>query len=389
LNFFNGGKKMKRIFSFLWLLPFLLFAEDNGGLIQTTQKEFAKGELSGVRVTKMDDGEVILSSPSILGSITQAGKLPADLSSLCAVIYDEYLYVIGGYGKDQTGVSAVQYAKIDADGNIGEFKQAPPIPADLYEHQALIWNKTIYVIGGSIIYEEEGQKVDHLRDKVFYTKIKDDGSLEEWEDAPSLPIKLYKHQATIVDGVIYVIGGREPQDKTTSPTKKIFYSLLSPGGMISSWKDMEEVINGEALPIAVSSHGLCSFGNRIYIVGGEGNNRVFSAEPDEIGMIKKGDWREEEGLPYTSLSDSSVVACDGMIIVIGGREEQGTSTILYSRLKADGSLSQWIRSEPLLEERYNHSVCLWKDTIYIIGGSKEGTINNNNIWKIKVIGLNK
>lgn len=129
-----------------------------------------------------------------------------------AVIVKDRLYVIGGFlgGYSVEGdptLSLVQFAQIDANGNLSSWTTTSELPRALRRFAASVNGNRIFVSGGS-----NGTKIaDNERyfDQIWYADVQANGQLTGWQLAERLPTQTYYHRSVILDDKLVVIGGAE------------------------------------------------------------------------------------------------------------------------------------------------------------------------------------
>lgn len=373
---------VKRVFWIAFMITILsgnLFSEEESviPLIQTKEDEFLEGVCDETVVTNMEDGEVRLIPPLACGTWTKTTSLPERLSGFAAVTHKGRLYIMGGRGEGDQSVSTVYMAEIGKEGGLSKFIKLMPLPSDLHEHTAFLWDGKIYVTGGSVFYKESGQEKEHLSSTIYSAEIEEDGTIKEWKIVGNLPYKVFRHQTVIVDGWLYLIGGDMYDEKNgyITTTNKIWHSLIQPGenseGNIGAWKE----ITSSFSPSMVSHTALVT-NRRIYVVGKGDNIYYMDVEDDgSLKMIKD----SEIYLPY-SVSEGGGVIRGGAMIYAGGLSDGvSTSTVLSGRIEPDGEIGSIVTITPLPEPQRGHSVTRWKDFLYIIGG-KDGEDLKKTIW---------
>ena len=88
-----------------------------------------------------------INTDGTVGTWTATTSFPTARYSHTSVAYDGYLYVLGGrYGA--TDLNDVQYAPINNDGTVGTWTATTSFPTARSEHASLVYNGYVYVIGG-------------------------------------------------------------------------------------------------------------------------------------------------------------------------------------------------------------------------------------------------
>jgi hypothetical protein len=116
------------------------------------------------------------------------------------------LYVLGGLDGTGNPTSTVYYASLASDGTVpaapaaGSWATTTPLPQPLFATTAVIFHGRIYVAGGN---DATGTPVA----KVYSARILADGTLDQWETHPDLPVAVAYHQLVTSAGYLYVLGG--------------------------------------------------------------------------------------------------------------------------------------------------------------------------------------
>ena len=138
--------------------------------------------------------------------------------------------------------------------------------------------------------------------------------------------------------------------------------------MISEWKKIGE------LPSARSGHTALIHDDYLYITGGRTNenknflNEVLFTKIDQNGDIEE--WQSSEPLPFKLRGHCAVTAGE-KIYLFGGYDNHDTyETVLTADFKRDGSIENWNLSIPFTGKRDNHTVHLYNNKFYIIGGQR-------------------
>lgn len=166
-----------------------------------------------------------VNSDGSVGSWTAGTALPQHRSRNTTIVLNGYIYIIGGGDSFSTFASTVYYAKLKSDGSIGTWTTSSnALPGARKLHTSVTANGYIYVIGGE---SGSGTRVN----TVYYAKQNADGSTGAWTATTSLPTVLSEHNSIVSNGYLYVIGGNDG----TGYLSTIRYARLNADGTIGSW----------------------------------------------------------------------------------------------------------------------------------------------------------
>lgn len=118
-----------------------------------------------------------------------------------------YIYVLGGEyvsGTTACQYQTVEYAKINSDGTLDQWKMTSPLMIKTDSCAAFIYNNYVYVVGG------------YCCSKIQYAAIHEDGSLGPFNYCSvNTPYYSYQPNVFVVDGDIYYIDYQNHIYKTT------------------------------------------------------------------------------------------------------------------------------------------------------------------------------
>lgn len=173
------------------------------------------------------------------------------------VAYD-YIYAVGGF--NGTFLDSVERAKINPDGSLGEFEYAPTLKVPRYIHSSVLVGDFVYVMGG------HKKLTGGAYNEVEYARILEDGSLSEWTLTSPINIARYDGYAVAYKNYIYYVGGYDGKS-----LKEVEMARILEDGSLSPWKVVSE------LSIARNAAPAFVYGNKIYSVGGSNNGRFLSS----------------------------------------------------------------------------------------------------------------
>jgi hypothetical protein len=200
------------------------------------------------------------------GSISQWYKnpysLPAAIAGHASLIYNGYLYTIGGY--DGAVTSSVFYAPLTAS-SAGNWTTTTPLPSALRYMGAAASNDRLYVLGGNM-----GSTAN--TSTVLYAPINSTGSLGNWKITTALPTTLRSFGTYLYNGFLYTTGG-EMGGATPTPTSSVFYASIRTDldYSLSSW------ISSAPLPSNLYLHAGAAYNGYIYTIAGSPASGVYTS----------------------------------------------------------------------------------------------------------------
>jgi len=255
------------------------------------------------------------------------------------------VYVIGGVNNTSglNPINSVQYTKILDNGHLSApWINGTPLPnAGRYGHSAIVYNGYLYVIGGA----EGGVE----RNDYYFAKINSDGSLGSWQQgfyAFSTPRRYLA--AVSYNSYVYVIGGlgweiiNKVEFARLAPQDSIFRNILKQG-------ELEPP--KQTLPFSTKRflHSAVAYNDFIYLIGGASDfggvgdlNNVQYARIKNDGALES--WKQATSLPQSRTRHTSV-AHKGHIYVLGGIVESTLpNTVIYSKIESSDTIPPQTRS---------------------------------------------
>jgi|GEM_PF-828735 len=203
-----------------------------------------------------------------LGTWQSCTSMSTKRGDLAAVAYNGYLYAFGGYDGSKN-TKTIEYAKINGDGTIGDWKAGPDTPIGLRGHTALEHGGFIYLMGG-------GDSLNAYN-RVFRTSVNPaDGSLSGWVEEPHTTVARNLSAGVVVGDHLFMIGGTKGGQHLNSIEKaqvNTVTGVLTPWSLLdeSKWMNTER----DRLAIAMTE-------DHVYAVGGAYFKTVEFAAIDEL-----------------------------------------------------------------------------------------------------------
>ncbi|MFQ5865375.1 MAG: kelch repeat-containing protein [bacterium] len=274
--------------------------------------------------------------------------MPTPRSGFCAVLFNGYIYVIGGRDENGEVVDLVErYDPVNDTWETG----LPNLRKKRENAAAVVFRNTMFVLGGSGESDGGGTKREVLREVEFFDSIKD-----EWEEFEELKKKRDGLAALVLNDTMYAIGGFnegekflndiefydpdhekwERLDKIRPPNWKLHFERTAFVGV--AVRDSAFLIGG------FSNLGPLRFVERFHLAAG-------FAERSEL-LTPRG------ALTGTVVNDT--------IFVMGGRDpiDQVLNTVEYFV----PNLNRWQQASPLNTARANSAAIAVNNKIYVMGG---------------------
>ena len=262
------------------------------------------------------------------------------------------IYAMGGYPGARVTSDAVQVYDPATDG----WAYGPPLPVPLHHTMAAVADGRLYLIGGEAGNPTPSESV--FQDGVYML----DAQAGQWVPRSPMPTARSGGGAGVIDGKIYVAGGRPPRghdlavyDPSTDqwsvlpdlPTQRNHLAVAAIGGRLyvaggrfgggvgSEMTDVLEIYDPAAdtwttgAPLLAPRAGVASVAANgcFYVIGGEGNDAdprgVF--DRNEVYDPSTNSWRGLVPLPLAMHGLTGAAYLDGWLHVPGGATRRGVS----------------------------------------------------------------
>lgn len=314
----------------------------------------------------------------LLGNWESGTPYPFPVYQIDPAVTATHVYVVGGRrpapGGGEENTNEVYYAAIHADGTLGSWQAATPLPVADQAPGAAAYNGWLYVITNNLGF-------------VYRAQIQPDGSLGPWlseNQTPSGALSGGRLNCRAYNGRLYTLGGGWPPFESAT-----YFADINPDGSLGPW------VATTPLPGARQHHAVLFHNDRVYAIGGVGGgcctvlDEVISAPINADGSL--GAWRSETALPFPLWGHSAVVV-GGRILVFGGRTDYGDSGAVHAVYAADvnvtdGTLSSWTQVDQLpgiADELFGLAYASNVNVVYLIAGRVTASpplAVTNDVWR--------
>ena len=220
--------------------------------------------------------------------------LLAPASEQAVVEMDGNIYVVGGYPPGRIPVSEVQVY----DSRTNRWRMVPPLPVPMHHSMAAAVDGRLFVIGGEFDGGGTGRPEVYL-DTVYEL----DQQANAWQLRASMPTGRSGGGAAVVDGKIYVAGGRPPRGND--------FAVYDPA--VDKWEVLPQV------PTQRNHLAVVAIGGKVYVAGGRFGGGFNSERTAALEIFDPatGAWSTGAPLPAPR-GGVAGVAANGCLFVIGG-----------------------------------------------------------------------
>jgi N-acetylneuraminic acid mutarotase len=291
-------------------------------------------------------------------------RLPILVKDLAAVAANGEIYAMGyTYNYTNNNYDTTYNYMYDTtynyvyDPSTDAWVSKTPMPINQSEFAIATYQNKIYVIGGWIQWETPSMATDFVTGANQVYDIAND----TWETKASMPLPRAGLQANVVNGKIYLIGGRL-QNGVASDVNEAYDPSTD------SWTPMAPI------PTPVSDYASVVVDNKIYVMGGGRGGKFGNAvNLVQIYDPQTNNWTYGKPLP-TPAGNAAAGAIGGVlsptrIYVVGISNEYFDINSTAITQIYDTQTNSWTTGASIPAPAYiGFSIVVVNDTLYAVGG---------------------
>jgi N-acetylneuraminic acid mutarotase len=292
-----------------------------------------------------------------------AGPLLYSISEQSVVELGGRVYIMGGYPEDRIPVNTVSIY----DPATRDWRMGPPVPTELHHAMIAAVNNRIYLIGGE--FQGAGTGLPAVFLNSVYELNPDTGV---WTARAPMPTQRSGGGAAVVDGKIYVAGGRPPGGSD--------FAVYDPA--LDQWTVLPN------LPTQRNHLAVVAIDGKVYVAGGRFGGGFNSERTDALEIYDPATNTWSTGARLISPRGGVAgVEANGCLFVIGGEGEYADPRGLSVENDAyDPRTDTWVRLAPMPTPTHGLVGGAFIDgLIYLPGGSvTQGTATASSIhWQYR------
>jgi N-acetylneuraminic acid mutarotase len=276
--------------------------------------------------------------------------LPTPRSYLQVAVVNGKIYAIGG---------SPDYATNEEyDPATDTWATKTPMPTGRYMFGIAVVDNKIYCFGGQFnINIDNPYAGPNFTDKVEVY----DPATDRWETKKSMPTIRSQFETGVINGKIYLVGGRTESPSTTVALNEAYDPKTD------SWTTKAPA------PYPISSHSIVVIGNELYLLGGinEFNDPMWMAV-NQIYNANTNTWNLGAPIP-TATWRSAAGATSGTLVpqriyLVGGQQPRGDQATNVVQIY-DVAMKSWSHGVSMPTPRIDMALAVVDDRLYVIGGS--------------------
>jgi len=294
-------------------------------------------------------------------------RLPEPGEEYTNVVVNDKLYLIGGNAAVFTpGARAIHPARVQ-EYDLATDKWAQKKPAPLFaDHMiAAAYNGKIYVFGGTGAMRQEDPNM------TLNTSWEYDPATDTWKALAAMPSKRTAGAAVAVGGKIHVIGGTTD---VTAPDGRNLTAGLVVGTNETYDPATNRWESKKVMPTARNHPAIGLVNGKIYVIGGRiGANNIGGLVASNTDVVEEYDpatdsWRAMNRMP-TPRSGHGWATMQNRIYVVGGEGRDYHMEGVYRDVEVfDPAANEWDKLPPLPTARHGVNVAAFNNKLFVIGG---------------------
>ena len=255
---------------------------------------------------------------------TRKRDMPAFLHHVALATVNGKIYMFGGFELPPKGAPAWAPVRTtwEFDPAADTWRQMAPAPMARGAHNAVVIDNRIHLVGGAGLHPGSKETALHPArpHRALGTHEVFDPATNAWSTRADMPTARNHAAAGVVDGRIYVIGGRLGSVFITTATNTDIVEEYDPA--TDTWGRLLAPMPNPRSAVAWGVHG-----GRIYVIGGEMRHRDYWATFAAVDAFdpKSNSWTRMPPLPMPRHG----LAADfigNRLHVVSGQVQSGTNT---------------------------------------------------------------
>ena len=269
------------------------------------------------------------------------------------------IYALGGYPGTRITSNSVQVY----DSRTDSWAYGPPLPLPLHHTMAAVVDGRLYLIGGEAGNPAPGESV--FQDRVYVL----DEQAGEWVPRAPMPTARSGGGAGVIDGKIYVAGGRPPRG----------HDLAVYDPQADQWTVLPDV------PTQRNHLAVAAIDGRLYVAGGRFGGGVGSEMTDVVEMYdpRTTTWTTVARMLVPRAGVSSI-AVNGCLYVIGGEGNDADPRGIFDQNEVyDPGTNTWRSLPPLPLATHGLTGAAYLDGwIYLPGGATRRGVSGADVTTV-------
>ena len=281
-----------------------------------------------------------------------------------SVVYNGYVYIVGGIDGTSTYLNDIQYCQLNGATGVGACtQQTNAFTTARADHSSVVYNGYLYIIGGfdgTSTYND----IQHCPINPTTHAV---GACVQQTNAFTTARSLQSSVA--YNGYLYVLGGGQ---------NDVQHCPINADGSVGTC-----VQQTNAFTTARTAQSAVTYNGYLYIIGGCSNTNCLSADDDIIHCPINADGSvgtciQQTGAISTARGFASSVVYDGYIYISGGFFSSQLNDIYHCPVNADGSVGTCVQqTTAFTTARQSLTSVAYNGYLYLVGGKASVGVQND------------
>lgn len=296
------------------------------------------------------------------GGWASAAPLPSARQEIYSEVNGGLIYTLGGLANKAKSFLDDFLAY---DPMRDEWRKLPPMPGPRHHVTLAFADGLMYGIGGFTGGFPNWKPMD--------TVFVYDFDAGAWSETTPLPVARGEHVSETVDGKIYVIGGRIGG----TPGAATYQEHIDTARVDVFDPDTGEWSKAADAPTARNSAASAVIDGKIYVVGGRHYDTQHEDGAVNVNLAalevfdpQRGTWETKAPLPRPSGGISAAVV-NGKLLVFGGEQWTPTKLVIANAWSYDPAADQWSALPDLKTPRHGTAAAAVGGRVFVFGGATE------------------
>jgi N-acetylneuraminic acid mutarotase len=285
---------------------------------------------------------------------TKMAPFPEPDEELYGLTANGKMYVLGGFGPGGAPKGIVY----EYDPGVDKWTKKKDFPVPVHHQAQASYNGKIYVFGGCLKQISGGDSVDNSWE---YDPVAD-----SWKALAPMPIKRCSGQAEEVNGKIYVIGGMTPMENGKPGTRV--------SGLNEAYDPATNKWEERSPMPTTRNHAFSGMVNgKIYMIGGrQASGGAGAASPTDV--VEEYDpaqdlWGPVKSRMITPRSGGGSATYKGRIYTVGGEETNRSFSVTYRAVEAyEPATNTWVALPPMPVAKHGQGTAFLGNKLHLASG---------------------
>ncbi len=244
--------------------------------------------------------------------------MPQGLFNHAGVLQSGQIFIMGGQNSGGAAQSIVYTATQQSGGGLSAWRTLTPLPQALYDHAAVAAGGYVFVIGGF--------GSNNTTRSTVYSAKQNGATLGAWTAQTALPVAEGEIGAAVVNNHIYVVGGHTVPG-SGGGQNTVYSAAIGANGTVGAWSALTALPQARWDPGVVTGAGfLWTTGG--YSANGQATNTIYRAPINADGTI--GAWLSLTPAPAVLGEHTATVATGDLFLAGGKVGSSGASKTVYA-----------------------------------------------------------